>query len=196
MHRSAGELAEAGRQDAQASGLTWSPSVLSKQASPICHESCLTLPSLAFLVPLPQLPAQGAGGQQKKSRGEKDQAQDGDDGAVGIEAVSHGSDHYPGDEDHHGEGDDAAVAGELSAPRGGHQLNLTDHRDRGDHDFFLGALLRCPWLGRLWGSQDLLDGFLRHFYSRVYQLSSQTRPGGSHQGGDCGGEDGRCQLNA
>lgn len=166
-HRSAGELADAERQDVQASGLPWPPSVLSKQAPPICHESCLTLPPLAFLAPLPQLPAQGAGGQQKKSRGEKDQAQDGDDGAVGIEAVSHGSDHDPGDEDDHGEGDDAAVAGELSAPGGGHQLNLTDHGDRGDHDFSLGALLRCPWLGRRWGSQDLLDGLLRHLYSGV-----------------------------
>lgn len=157
-----------GRQDVQPQARpTGSLSVLSKQASPICHESCLTLASLAFLVPLSQLPAQGAGGQQKESRGEKDQAQDGDDGAVGIEAVSHGSDHDPGDEDHHGEGDDAAVAGELSAPGGGHQLDLTDHRDRGEHDFTIGALLRCPWRGRLWGSQDLLDRLFRHVYSGV-----------------------------
>lgn len=84
---------------------------------------------------------------------------------MGIEAVSHGSDRYPSDEDHHGEGDDAAVTGELSAPRGGCQLNLIDQGDHGDHDFTIGALLHCHWLGRLWGSQDLLYGLFGHFYS-------------------------------
>lgn len=102
---------------------------------------------------------------------------------MGIEAVSHCSDHYPGDEDHHSEGDDAAVARELSTPGSGHQLDLSDHGDRGEHNFALGVLLHCPWLGRLWSSKDLLDGLFSHFYSGVSWLSSQTRLRGSHQDG-------------
>lgn len=113
---------------------------------------------------------------------------------MGIEAVRHCSDHYASDEDHHSEGDDAAVARELSTPSSGHQLNLGDHRDRVEHNFALGILLHCPWLGRLWGSKDLLDGLFSHFYSGVSWLSSQTILGGSHQDGSSGGEDRRYQL--
>lgn len=87
---------------------------------------------------------------------------------MGIEAVSHGSDHYPGDEDHHRKGDEAAVAGKLSTPGSGHQLNLTDQGHRGDHNFTLGVLLHCPWLGRLWGPKGLLDGLFSHFHSGVF----------------------------
>lgn len=97
---------------------------------------------------------------------------------MGIEAVSHGSDRYPGDEDHHGEGDDAAVTGELSAPRGGCQLNLIDQGDHGDHDFTIGALLHCHWLGRLRGYQDLLYGLFGHFYSMSPSWVHRLDPGG------------------
>lgn len=84
-----------------------------------------------------------------------------------IEAVSHGGDHYTRDEDHHGEGDDAAVAGELGTPRGSRQLNLADQGNHSDHDFTVGALFHCRWLGRLRGSQDFLYGLVRHFYNGV-----------------------------
>ena len=83
---------------------------------------------------------------------------------MGIEAVSHSRDHYASDEDHHGKRDDAAVTGELGTPCSSRQLNLTDQGDRGDHHFPVGALLHCHWLGRLWGSQDLLYGLFSHFY--------------------------------
>ncbi|KAL0597478.1 hypothetical protein AAY473_032828, partial [Plecturocebus cupreus] len=98
------------------------------------------------------------------------QAKDGDDGAVGIEAVSHRGDHDASDEDNQGEGNDAAVAGELGAPCSSHQLNLTDQGDCGDHDFTLGALLRRCHHWRLWGSQDLLDGLFSHFYNSASKL--------------------------
>ena len=41
----------------QAMHRIWSPSVLSKQASLICHENRLTLPPFGFLAPLSHLPA-------------------------------------------------------------------------------------------------------------------------------------------